>query len=231
MQRTRVSVACLAVISLGAGTTLWGQDGKAPAEGRESALLAVLNSSASEKDKADACVELARVGTRASVAPLAVLLNDEKLAHMARYALEPISDPAVDDALRDAIGKLSGRQLVGVIGSIGVRRDAKAFDLLCKRLKDQDADVVQAAARALGSLGTANAARALEDALAGAQDVNRAAVYEGLLRCAEALTAHGEPAGALAIYDRLNQPQSPSQVRNGASRKARMLRQEKGMTI
>ncbi len=36
---------------------------------------------------------------------------------------------------------------------------------------------------------------------------------------------------ALAIYDRLNQPQAPRQVRDGASRKARILRQEKGKTI
>ena len=47
---------------------------------------------------------------------------------MARYALEPIPDPSVDDALRDALGKLKGRLLVGVIGSLGVRRDAKAVD-------------------------------------------------------------------------------------------------------
>ena len=106
---------------------------------RESELIAVLKSSASEKDKADACLELARIGTKDSVAPLAALLGDEKLAHMARYALEPIPDPAVDDALRDALGKLKGRLLVGVIGSIGVRRDAKAVEPLSKLLKDKDA--------------------------------------------------------------------------------------------
>ena len=47
---------------------------------------------------------------------------------MARYALETIPDPSVDDALRDALGKLKGRPLLGVIGSLGVRRDAKAVD-------------------------------------------------------------------------------------------------------
>ena len=140
---------------------------------RNPSCSAVLKSSSSEKDKADACLELARIGTKDSVAPLAALLGDEKLAHMARYALEPIPDPAVDDALRDALGKLKGRVLVGVIGSIGVRRDVKAVDLLCKRLKDHDADVAQAAARALGSLGTADAVKALEDALAGAPAANR----------------------------------------------------------
>ena len=51
---------------------------------------------------------------------------------------------------------------------------------------------------------------------------------KGLFRCAEALVGRGQPAAALAIYDRLNQPQAPRQVRDGASRKARILRQEKG---
>lgn len=149
---------------------------------------------------------------------------------MARYALEPIPSPAVDAALRDALGKLKGRPLVGVIGSIGVRRDVEAIDLLCKRLKDPDADVVQAAARDLGSLGTAATGDALLDALAGTAAGNRQAFYEGLFRCAEALS-RVVPTAALAIYDRMNQPQSPQQVRDGASRKARILRQEKGKTI
>jgi HEAT repeat protein len=230
MRRTNVSLACLAVLWLAGGATFGGQDDKASAKGRESELLAVLKSSSSEKDKADACLELARIGTKDSVAPLAALLDDEKLAHMARYALEPIPDRAVDDALRDALGKLKGRALVGVIGSIGMRRDVDAILLLRKRLKDQDADVVQAAARALGSLGNAACGDALLDALAGTPAGNRQAFYEGLFRCAEALS-RDLPTGALAIYDRLNQPQSPRQVRDGASRKARMLRQEKGMTI
>lgn len=231
MRRTKVSLACLAVLWLVGGAAFGWQDAKAPTQSRESELLAVLKSSSSEKDKADACLELARIGTKDSVVPLAALLGDEKLAHMARYALEPIPSPAVDDALRDALGKLQGRPLIGVIGSIGVRRDVKAVDSLCKRLKDQDAGVVQAAARALGSLGTAAAVKPLEDALAGTPAVNQDAFYEGLFRCAEGLSACGQPTAALAIYDRLNQPQTPRQVRDGASRKARILRQEKGMTI
>ncbi len=125
--------------------------------------------------------ELARIGTKDSVAPLAALLGDEKLAHMARYALEPIPDPAVDDALRDALGKLKGRPLVGVIGSIGVRRDIKAVEPLCKLLKDTDADVAQAAARALGSFGTPAAAKALEDALAGHSSRQSTRVLRGLV--------------------------------------------------
>ena len=143
------------------------------------------------------------------MAPLAALLGDEKLAHMARYALEPIPDPAVDDALRDALGKLKGRPLVGVIGSIGVRRDAKAVEPLARLLKDADADVAQAAARALGSIGTPAAVKALEDALAGTPAANRLAFYEGLFRCAEALSARGQHGRRHSpSTSGLNQPQT-----------------------
>ena len=86
---------------------------------------------------------------------------------MARYGLETIPDPAVDKALRDAAGKLQGKTLVGVIGSIGVRRDPKAVSILAKLLDAPDHDVAQAAARSLGSIGNQAAATALRNALPG----------------------------------------------------------------
>ena len=106
-------------------------------------LVAILKSDAPQKEKVDACRELARIGDEQAVAPLAALLPDEKLSHMARYGLETIPSPSVDKALRDAAGKLQGRLLVGVIGSIGVRRDPKAVELLTKLLRDPDNGVAQ----------------------------------------------------------------------------------------
>jgi HEAT repeat protein len=227
MARRIVSLATLLLLLAG-GTLARGQEAQPPAHSREAKLISVLKSSASPKERADACLELARIGTKEAIAPLAALLGDEKIAHMARYALEPIQDPAVDEALRSALGRLKGRLLVGVIGSIGVRRDAKATQQLAALLKDKDADVAQAAARALGSLGTAAAAKALEDTLAMTPPANQSAIHEGLFRCAEALSARGERSAALAIYERLSQPQRPAQVREGAARKARLIRQEEG---
>ena len=90
--------------------------------------IAVLKSDATQKEKADACMRLAVFGGADAVAPLAALLPDEKLSHMARYALETIPDPSVDPALREALGKVQGRLLAGVIGSLGVRKDAQAVD-------------------------------------------------------------------------------------------------------
>jgi HEAT repeat protein len=198
----------------------------------EAQLIAVLKSHATRKEKADACRELARVGTKQAVPALAALLGDEKLSHMARYGLEPISDPSVDAALRDAMGRLKGRPLLGVIGSLGVRRDAKAVDSLAKLLADADDDIAQAAARALGKIGTPAAAKALDDALAGAPAANQVAFCEGLFRSAEALSAKGQRAQSLAIYDRLRGlSQAPQQVRAGALRGAILARGKEGIPL
>ena len=72
---------------------------------------------------------------------LAALLPDKELTSWARTALEVIPDPAADDALRSAMATLQGRTLIGVINSIGFRRDAQAVPGLTGRLKDADADV------------------------------------------------------------------------------------------
>ena len=203
-----------------------------PPAGSEDRLIAVLKSDAAHKEKADACRQLAIIGTKDAVAPLAALLGDEKLSHMARYALEPIPDPAVDEALRDALGKLKGRPLVGVIGSIGVRRDARAVGVLTIMLHDPDAQVAQAAARALGRIGNRRATRALQSALKNAPAANQLALCEGLFRCAEALAAGGERADAIEIYDQLRELEdAPHQVRAGALRGAILTRGEDGLGL
>jgi HEAT repeat protein len=233
MVRTILRRAGLGFVGLllAGGAPAFGQDARPAANRRETKLIAVLKSDAPLKNKEDACVELARVGTKESVGPLAALLGDEKMSHMARYALEPIPDPAVDSALRDASGRLRGRPLIGVIGSIGVRRDAKAVERLTALLKDKDADVAQAAARALGSVGTADAVKALEVALAEAPADERLAIAEGLFRCAEVFSHRDERGAAISIYKRLDDAKMPKRVRDAAVRKARFLGQESGPTL
>ena len=101
-------------------------------EDDEARLLRVLESDAPVFQKAKACQRLAVIGTKAAVPVLARLLESPELAHYARFGLEPIPDPSVDDVLRAALPKLKGRLQVGVITSIGVRKDAKALDALSK---------------------------------------------------------------------------------------------------
>ncbi|MGC9326171.1 MAG: HEAT repeat domain-containing protein [Candidatus Hinthialibacter sp.] len=187
---------------------------------KEAQLLGVLKSNASSlKEKCDACRELQTIAGKDSIETLAGLLSQEKLAHMARYAMETISDPGVDDAFRAALDKLTGLRLVGVIGSIGVRRDAKAIKPLAKLLSSTDKDVAQAAARALGSIGSLESAEAIQNAIKNTPKANQLAFCEGLFRCAENLLQQNYQAEAVAIYNfLLKLDGAPHQVRAGALR-------------
>src|SRR5687768_5466024 len=104
----------------------WAADQAAESAAKETVLIAILRSDAPGGEKALACKNLAVHGSAAAVPELAKLLTDEKLASWARIPLEAIPGAAADEALRGALDSAQGRLLVGVINSIGVRRDRNA---------------------------------------------------------------------------------------------------------
>jgi len=171
---------------------------------------------ASVFQKGKACHRLAQVGTKESVPLLAALLTNQQLAHYARFGLEAIPDPSVDDALRDALKKVKGRLLVGVLNSIGLRKDPKAAEPLARLMYDTDAEVAQAAAAALGYIGGPQATRALQDGLAKTKGPVRTSVAAAGLISAEALLAKGDRTGALALYAALSRPDIPKAARMAA---------------
>lgn len=200
------------------------------ATGREAELLDSLRTSTERQARSEACRELARCGTRDAVPVLAALLDNEELAHMARYALEPIPDPAVDEALRAALGRLKGPLQTGVIHSIGARRDPAAAAALAALLNDSDVEVARAAATALGNIGTAEAVLALEKSLSAAAPL-LSAVQDGLLRAAEHRLAANDAATATRVYDALKAPASPPAVRTAALRGAILARGPGGLPL
>jgi HEAT repeat protein len=199
----------------------------------EQRLADVLDDQVSRAAKDYVCRKLSLCGSATCVPALATLLPDAELSHMARYALEPMPDAAVDEVFRDALGRLKGKPLVGVIGSIGVRRDPKAVEPLQELLQRHQAggQVMQAAARALGSVGPPAAAQALEAALDHPPPEGHLDVCEGLFRCAEALIATGHPDKAIEIYDRLRGLDTAHQVRGGALRGAILARGSDGLPL
>ena len=189
MLKSRITVVLFLVLLAAGAVPSSAQTVAAPQD--EGKLLAALKSSgASHKDKVDACRQLAIVATKDAIPVLAALLGDEQLSHNARYALEPIPDAGVDVAFRAALGQLKGMPLVGVIGSIGVRRDAQAVQPLQELLMQHEAgpETMKAAVRALGSIGTVAAAEVLKTGLDHTPADGRLALCEGLLRCAAELS-------------------------------------------
>lgn len=189
----------------------------------ETQLIEVLKSGATYKEKVDACHALARGGSKDAVPTLATLLGDEKLNHMARYALEQIPDAVAESTLRAALGKLQGLPLIGVISSVGSRRDIQAIAPLTKLLNSEEAGVADAAAHSLGRIGTVASGNALRAALSKPTP----ALYDGVLRCAETLPRKD----AAALYDAIRKPPAPQPIRMAALRGAILSRQEQGLPL
>ena len=223
--------ALIAAVASAMGAYAAAPDNKKADEERERKLISVIESNAPPQDKAIPCRQLAICGTQAAVPALAALLSDKDLASWARIALEAIPDPAADAALREAMGKLQGKLLIGVINSIGVRRDPKAVEALAQKLKDADADVASAAAEALGRIGGEPAAKALEPLLAGAPPAVRAAAAYGCVLCAEKCLSEGKADEAAKLYDAVRKADVPQHVQLDGIRGAILARGTAGVPL
>ncbi len=167
----------------------------------EQQLAAALDTELSYDAKQFLCRKLMLVGTATCVPTLAKFLSDEKLSHMARYALERIPAPEAAAALRNGLAQVNGALKVGVIASLGVRQDDASVSPMGKLLSDSDPAVAQAAAHGLAAIRTA----AASDALAS-NDTNPeagAAVDDAKLACAESLLGDGDKKAALGLYKSL----------------------------
>jgi hypothetical protein len=168
--------------------------------------------------KAKSCQRLAQTGTRDAVPAMAALLNDEKLGVYVRFGMEPIPDPSVDDAFRAALAETKGGPLVGLLNSIGFRRDRKPVAEVARLMYSPDLEVAKAAAAALGKISGPGAAKALREGLSRTDGPVRAAVAEACLVCAGGLLAQGERDAGLAMYEVLIRGDAPKPIRLAAMR-------------
>lgn len=198
----------------------------------EQELIAALKSSETpDAEKALTCKKLAVYGSSASVPVLAPLLADERLASWARIPLEVIPGEEADAAFREAAQTLTGRQLIGTLNSIGVRRDSKAVEILNRHLFSDDADVASAAAVALGRIGSEPAAKMLQAALASGADSVREAAADGAVLCAEHLMNDDISELAAKLYDQVRTADVAKQRLLEATRGAILVRGKAGIPL
>jgi HEAT repeat protein len=181
-------------------------------------LLGILQSDASLAAKRGVCKRLGLIATERSVATLAGMLTSAGTSDMARYSLERIPSPAVEAALREALPKTQSTVKIGIINSLGDRKDSKAVAALGKLLEDSDEAVARAAAWALGRIGGGEATHLLAAGKDRAAGRVRLEVLDAYLICAGRLLAEGDKAGAVGIYNELNAAAMPGPIRRAASR-------------
>ena len=183
----------------------------------ENDLLSALASDISRDAKDYVCRKLAIIGSTTSIPVLSKLLVVENHSHMARFALERIPGAESAKALLEALSSASNQFKVGIISSIGSRRDEAAVAKLATFISDNDSGVARAAAHALGQIGSAEAAKALQVAKSSSAPVMNS-ILDAQLTCAEALLANGRTVDAKNIYQSLSNDQQSKLVRLAATR-------------
>ena len=179
----------------------------------EKRLLAILGSDATTDAKDFVCRELSLIGSAESVGPLAKLLPDAALSHIARFALERIPDPAASQALRDALGKVIGKPRLGIVNSLGARRDREAVSALAELASDRDEELAAAALNALGTIGGEGAAKVLVAVLDNVPQPLRKAAGDACLACADQFLAQGKKKEAAAAYSEVYRQGAPGFIR------------------
>ncbi len=175
---------------------------------RLAAILA--EAKTSQAAKVFICRVLPLVASDAHVPVLVKVLDDAETTEMARRALAAIPGEASGKVLREALGTVKGPVLLGVINSLGDRRDAEAVAGLSRLVYGTKRDIANAAVRALGKIGTPEAAAVLDRALRMSNVLaGLEALLDAQLRCAERLAAEGDRATATAIYRRLSRSKGP----------------------
>lgn len=129
----------------------------------EAKLLAALaKPDATYAAKKFICEQLRIVGSHKSVGALAALLGGEQTAPLARFALETLPGPAVDDVLLKALSSATGQREIGLIDTLAARHNEKLVPLLKDRLASNNKELVGVALQALSQVGSPKAAAILQ---------------------------------------------------------------------
>ena len=169
--------------------------------------------------KAIACKRLSMIGGKSAILPMAALLGHPQISGYARFGMEPIPDPLVDEQFRLALGKLKGQQLAGVIHSIGVRKDQRALELVGKLINENDDAIAQASCATVGMIGGPGAMKLLQPVLANPNHRAFGVAARASLICGEGLFASPQNKQlGLNLYSILAGTSMPPPVRMAALR-------------
>ena len=156
--------------------------------------------------------QLEYMGSTEAVSSLTVLLknNNAELQECARRALEKNPSPAASDSLRAALEKADNDNWkIGLINSLGQRKDAKSVELITSSLSNSR--LAGPAALALGKIGTEGAITALQQNIALTPMAAQA-----LVDVANDQLAQGKKAFACDLYHWIYQKAPMSSMKGAA---------------
>ncbi|MCC6126091.1 MAG: HEAT repeat domain-containing protein [Pirellulales bacterium] len=165
----------------------------------ERRLIDVLQTEATAAAKEFAVRRLIFVGSEESIPALAKYLVDPQLGPLAQITVQAIPGEASAAALRQAVEKAPhGRQL-GLIQGLGMLRDRKAVPMLAGLVKNPNADVSEAAAKALAQIGEPDCVAPLNEFLQNAGPERKSHALDVNLALARRLVEQNHPAEGAKI--------------------------------
>ena len=207
-----------ALIALALAVSAVAQPAALPAADRTAEWLAILETAADPAARARALQQLAVEGDSRAVPVLAGLLADDRLGQYARDVLEQLPDESAAAALRDALGRLHGAPLIGVVNSLGVRRDTRAVPELARLATSPGSPAAAPAMQALGRIATPAARDTVADALRHSSAEIRASAAEAAVLIADMDRRAGRIAAARALFDTVHRSDVPPARRSAALR-------------
>ncbi len=196
----------------------------------EAKLIAVLEApGATMPGKQFACQMLRIVGSARCVPAVGKLLADPRLSHVARQVLLGMADAAVEQTLRDALGQTQGSLRIGLVNTIGDRRDRSSLKALAALLNGNDEAAALAALNAIAKIGGTEAADVLEGA--AVTGPLKPAQAQALLCCASSVAAVGQPERAEKMCRALLEGDAPAPVRAGAFGALAQLQKEQAVPL
>ncbi len=184
----------------------------------EHEMISFLESDALFAGKQFVCEQLSIIGTKESIPVLKTLLSKEKTANIALYTLQRIHDSAVDRALRELLSDAPRNIKIGIINTLGERKDKNAVNDLEKLVYDTDQQIAESAVTALGKIADENAAKLLADARSKTDGKLRNLVLDAYLLCADSFFEKGNISRAAIIYQELYNNENTIHIRSAAFR-------------
>jgi len=164
--------------------------------------------------------QLEHIGRGESVNAVAALLTDKdelvRAAAIRCLASNPAAEATAKLLAQMAVAAPADR--VGLLNAVGYRADKAAVPVLAKEVTSPETTVAEAAARALGRIGTPEAGHILAAHRGQTTGPVRAALDDAWLRCADRRLQEGRTAEAAVIYRELNRPEELRPVRLAALR-------------
>lgn len=179
----------------------------------EQRLIALLENNPTRDARQFAVKHLRLIGSETCVRALAPLLSGADTSDEARYALECLPYASAGDALREALRAEGVVDPVGLVNSLGERREEASTAFIALYLKSADSRESSAAAAALGKIGGDDAEKALFTSMLTAKPERSLPYLDALLTAAEKRAASGETDRAEKIYESLAGPDRPVRAR------------------